>query len=310
MKSSLKSLGFLALGAAATLALVFAVRARAAGIPDAEVLTYTGYLEDGEGAPLAGDHSIAVRFWAADTGGNALCSAELATATLVSGRFQVPLPAECTDAVGANPNLFVDVAVDGASLGRTKLGAVPYAIEAGRAVTADSAAAAAGALEQRIAELEAKVEGLVGEDELPAVTGWSSYTPAATGQTGAALANSTTSGSYRRVGDSVEVSLVTRFTGAPNSGSTWYQWSLPPGLSIDDSKLADGGGALGFGSVESGPSNVATLYAWRRSATTVSASANGGSVYYVNDTVPFTVGNGSYFSLHFVVPIQGWDTTP
>lgn len=159
MKPWLKrALPYAAVVIATASATLFVVRARAAGIPDAEVLTYTGYLEDGNGAPLIGDHSIAVRFWEADTGGDAICSAELATAELVSGRFQVPLPATCAEAVQANPNLFVDVAVDGASLGRTKLGAVPYALEAGHATAADVASAAAGDLQSALDDAAATSE--------------------------------------------------------------------------------------------------------------------------------------------------------
>lgn len=152
MKTWLKrSLPYAAVVLATASATLFVVRARAAGIPDADVLTYTGYLEDGDGAPLTGDHSIAVRFWAAAEGGSDLCTGELASVEVQAGRFQVPLPQDCVDAVRANPDLFVDVVVDGATLGRTKLGAVPYALEAGRA--SDSA----GLLEERLAALEERV---------------------------------------------------------------------------------------------------------------------------------------------------------
>lgn len=152
MKVTARTLGTLALGSALTLAVLFAARARAAGVPESEALTYTGYLEDAEGAPLKGVHSVAVRFWAAAEKGTAICSQELASAELASGRFQVPLPVECVDAVKSNPDLYVDVLVDGASLGRTKLGAVPYALEAGRAAVATGAE---GALDKRLASLEA-----------------------------------------------------------------------------------------------------------------------------------------------------------
>jgi hypothetical protein len=159
-RSNLKRFGaYAVIAIAASAATFFAVRARAAGIPDANALTYTGYLEDPNGAPLAGKHSISVRFWASDAATKALCTGELADAELVSGRFQVPLPDDCTLAVKASPDTFVDVLVDGASLGRTKLGAVPYAIEAGHAAGAD---AATNDLAKQLQQIETDLTALKG----------------------------------------------------------------------------------------------------------------------------------------------------
>jgi hypothetical protein len=79
MRRRLQTLGIFGFGAVSALAVMFAVRARAAGIPEAEVLTYTGYLEDGNGAPLTGTRSIAVRFWESndpEDGLNAVCAEE------------------------------------------------------------------------------------------------------------------------------------------------------------------------------------------------------------------------------------------
>jgi hypothetical protein len=50
--------------------------------------------------------------------------------TLVGGAFQVTLPDTCTAAVHANADLWVEVLVSGLAIGRTKLGAVPYAVVA------------------------------------------------------------------------------------------------------------------------------------------------------------------------------------
>lgn len=152
MKPWLKrTLPYAAVVLATASATLFVVRARAAGIPEADVLTYTGYLEDGDGAPLTGEHSIEVQFLDAADATSDLCTGSLSSVALQSGRFQVPLPAECTDSVKGNPNLWVDVKVDGASLGPTKLGAVPFAVEAGHASSAD---AAAGALDDRLGSIE------------------------------------------------------------------------------------------------------------------------------------------------------------
>jgi hypothetical protein len=128
----------------AVLATLLAVRARAAGIPGADVLTYTGYLEDADGQPLQSTVSIAVELWndGKAGAGDKVCEAVVETVELQAGRFQVPLT-DCDAEVKKNPNLWTEVRVDGASLGRTKLGAVPYAIEAAHATSADEATHAA-----------------------------------------------------------------------------------------------------------------------------------------------------------------------
>ncbi|MBN1609019.1 MAG: hypothetical protein JW940_20495 [Polyangiaceae bacterium] len=107
-------------------------RVLAAGIPATGALTYSGVLEGEDGKPLTGKHTVEVKFWATESGGDeALCTNNGEEVTLVNGRFSVALPDGCTDEVKANPDLWVEVRVDGASLGRAKAGAVPFAVEAG-----------------------------------------------------------------------------------------------------------------------------------------------------------------------------------
>lgn len=128
-----------------------ALQARAAGVPTLPGLTYTGYLENADGAPLTKTVSIAVEVFDAATKGKRVCDASLDSVKPVSGRFQIELPEACAAAVHASPDLWIDVKVDGSSLGRTKLGAVPYALEAERA------SVATGELEERLSELEARI---------------------------------------------------------------------------------------------------------------------------------------------------------
>jgi hypothetical protein len=115
-------------------------RARAAGAPTAQPLTYSGILTDTAGTPLTGSKNIQITLWDMATAGTQQCSAGPTATMLTSGTFQVVLPAACTTAIHANGDLWVEVFVDGTSLGRTKLGAVPYAIEADHAVNADQSA--------------------------------------------------------------------------------------------------------------------------------------------------------------------------
>jgi len=139
------------LGAAMLLSIgvggVIAVRANAAGVPDMKALTYTGYIETPDGKPVTAKVNILVNIYDAATDGTKVCEQTVMDLTPVSGRFQVELPEACTVAVKANPNLWIEAVVNGSALGRTKLGAVPYALEAG------SASQASGPLEQRLASL-------------------------------------------------------------------------------------------------------------------------------------------------------------
>ena len=117
-------------------------RAFAGGIPGSGAMTYAGTLEDAMGVPLTGSHNLEIKLWSAVSEGTELCTTTSQAVMLVSGRFSVTLPDECTAKVQANSDAAAEVLVDGASLGRAKLGAVPYAVEALHAVTADSAATA------------------------------------------------------------------------------------------------------------------------------------------------------------------------
>ncbi len=181
-------------------------RAHADGIPATAALTYTGTLEDVSGAPLTGAKQLVVALFDAQSNGTQKCTVSQSVA-LVAGRFQVLLPDTCTQAVQAKPDLWVEVTVDGTSLGRTKLMAVPYAAEASHAVNATnatratnadnathatnadnatSAANATGALQttlasltQRISTLEGAPKPLTKVDRVDAVSGDSYFTECA-----------------------------------------------------------------------------------------------------------------------------------
>jgi hypothetical protein len=111
-------------------------RARASGPPQTAPLTYSGVISDMNGVPLTGSKMILLGLYAAATGGNVLCSSVPTTVTLVGGAFQLPLMDNCTPIINAMPDLWIDVFVDSVSVGRAKLGAVPYAIEAAHAASA------------------------------------------------------------------------------------------------------------------------------------------------------------------------------
>jgi hypothetical protein len=145
----------------ATLAVssLLVVRARAAGIPTTNPLIYTGYLETPAGAPVEAAVSVALGLWTAQTDGTKVCNAPARAVTPVAGRFQIELPQECVAAVAANTDLWLEPTIGGTALGRSKVGAAPYAVEAKHAVVADSATAG-GPLADELAAVKADVAAL------------------------------------------------------------------------------------------------------------------------------------------------------
>jgi len=162
-KKNVKRLAaFGAVAVAASVGTLLAVRANAAGIP-VNQMTYTGYLETPEGTPVTKKVNLNVALWSDAKAGTKVCETPAADTAPVSGRFQITLKDECTAAVKASPNLWLELSVDGASLGRTPIGTVPYAIEAGHATLADSASkadkasAAADGLATQLAGLDGRI---------------------------------------------------------------------------------------------------------------------------------------------------------
>ncbi|HEY2407164.1 MAG TPA: hypothetical protein VGI10_14230, partial [Polyangiaceae bacterium] len=103
-------------------------------------------------------HNIELKLWndpAATAAANLLCDTmSQALKTDSTGHFSLTLGDDCTKGIGANKDTYVDVLLDGTSLAttRTKLGAVPYAVEANHALSADSAS---GALATQISQIQA-----------------------------------------------------------------------------------------------------------------------------------------------------------
>lgn len=159
-----RTMGALALSGALLLALGYRVgRARADGIPRTTPLLYGGFLEEG-GAPVTGTRDITLRLWDAASGGLLACAETTAAATPVTaGEWRVAIDASCVEAVQRTPDLWVETLVGGTSFGRTKIGAVPYAVEAARA------AGASGALATQLASIQNSVittPALQGSDTL------------------------------------------------------------------------------------------------------------------------------------------------
>jgi hypothetical protein len=123
-------------------------RARADGVPAPDTLYYSGTLEE-QGVPVTGTRNIQIRIglWDSPPDAPAGCVSG-GDVAVSSGRFRLPLSAGCTKQIRDNPSLYVQLGVQNEMLPRRKLGAVPFAVEAGRA------SEAAGALDERIKALE------------------------------------------------------------------------------------------------------------------------------------------------------------
>jgi hypothetical protein len=147
-----------------------------------------------------------------------------------------------------------------------------------------------------------KVSSVAASYGVPA-TDWVSYTPVMTN-----FANSTPTGKWRRVGDSMEVQLSITATGNA-SGS--INVALPTGYTIDTNKI---------GSTASYNQSLGTFRAYVAAATPVNAV---GSVQYVSsttvafvwtyanalsNTAPAAFANNDTITAHFNAPISGWSS--
>jgi hypothetical protein len=294
--------GVVSLGLA--VGLGYAIRARASGIPSTGALSYAGVLDDANG-PITGSHNIQVILYDAASGGNNLCQTTSAAINITNGQFSVLLPDACTTAVGANPNVWVDVLVDGADTGTTKIGAVPYAVEANHTPNADNATTAATA-NAAGGTLATTIGNLAATSAVPTVTAWTAYTPTVTSSsTGTTISNLTTTGRWRRVGDTAEVSILTTATGAPSgpSGEFWV-WSLPTGVDIDTSALPSPGATLGSASAYGSASTECDVVPWASGASLeVGCQGDGASV---QSGVPFTWASGNSIGIRVSGPVVGW----
>jgi hypothetical protein len=275
--------------------------ASAQGAPITGALTYSGVLTDAAGAPLSSPQTVKLELYDAATLGSRVCESPGGSVALNDiGGFSVALPDTCATAVAANPNLWVDVLVGGSSVGRSKIGAVPYALEATRATTAN---AAGGALATQLA---AKAEVA----NIPKITAWTSYQPTFFhGATPIPAASVNLSGKWRRVGENIEIA-VSLFYGTTVSTVGDLSFSSPPGITFDRSRAVDamrtGIGSIGYtGDVEY--LVVPVLF----SSTTVKFATNSPSTrsLYLSNSFPVAVAQGTSLRVHYSFPVQGWTVT-
>ncbi len=138
------------------------------------------------------------------------------------------------------------------------------------------------------------------------ITDWTSFTP-----TGTWTSNTTYTGRWRRVGDTLQVEYGITLTGAPNA--TGLNLNLPSGLVIDTSKLATTAAFShhGYGAAQTGGSTISyslvpyyintTSFgtAYQSSVTTAAQSG-------ITATAPVTWASGNVLQFYLQVPIVGW----
>ncbi|HET9955401.1 MAG TPA: hypothetical protein VFQ61_12890 [Polyangiaceae bacterium] len=135
-------------------------RSSAAGVPLKQPLTYSGSLFDDSGQPLSGKHEIVLRLLPTDSDDASPLCETTAQIEPIGGQFDVSLNAKCTAAFQNSPDVWLEAIVDSESMGRTKTGVVPYALEAQRAKVADLASAATDDLAKELDSIRTRLDGL------------------------------------------------------------------------------------------------------------------------------------------------------
>ena len=151
------------------------------------------------------------------------------------------------------------------------------------------------------------------------ITEWESYTPTSNWTT-----NTTVSGLWRRVGSNIQGQVTLSLSGAPNNPGTDLTVSLPPGLSLDTSRMRFTTAATPISRLPSGgitqiaAGTAYDLFAFAANTDTTNVRIGGvqaisthtGTVYPFDvgptPTVPFTYAAGSSITLWFEAPILGW----
>ena len=135
------------------------------------------------------------------------------------------------------------------------------------------------------------------------VTDWKSYTPTIVSG-GTTTSNA---GNYRQVGDSMNINIITIYSGAGSAAALTYQ--LPSGFSIDSTKLPSASADQSVVGVcqwyDASTSQERTGSVVYKSATTVALVIdNNGSAVLQGSAL----GNLDWIRLNFIVPILGWSS--
>lgn len=146
--------------------------------------------------------------------------------------------------------------------------------------------------------------GPAGGNIAPVLSDWVSYTPSCN------WTNQTTTGKWRREGDSIWCLVRVALTGTPAGGA--LQLGIPSGLTIDTTKFISTTSILSDGEAVS--SGVGVFHTFCQYATTTTVYAtyiNSGTnslTASVTPTLPFSFKNTDYIDIQWQVPISGWSS--
>lgn len=134
--------------------------------------------------------------------------------------------------------------------------------------------------------------------------------------TGSWTSNVTYAGKYKRIGDTLYADVTVSLSGAPNSANLAV--NLPPGLSIDTTKLSassPSGGQSSYGwgvAVRNGVSSFPLIVTYNSTTSVLAQAFNASGTYAtengVTQAVPATFANTDTVQLYFTVPVVGWSS--
>lgn len=142
------------------------------------------------------------------------------------------------------------------------------------------------------------------------ISDWQAFTP-----TGSFTTNTTYTGFWRRVGDSMEIQYKIAFAGAPNAVNC--DINMPTGFTVDTTKLASttaNGFYVGSGEAWDSATNSYFVNARYTSSTNFGLLVQSASGSFTNDsvittTVPVTWGASDEINVRVKVPVVGWSSS-
>lgn len=143
------------------------------------------------------------------------------------------------------------------------------------------------------------------------VTDWVSYTPT---WTNLSIGNGTQTFKWRRVGDGIEISGHLQW-GTTTSASGTFYFSLPSGLSVDNTKAKANSARVGLAWAfdGGGGTNNREVYRVIQNSTGntffMAGRTDGGTSVSFDATNPFTWANSDELDIQLWVPILGWSSS-
>lgn len=151
----------------------------------------------------------------------------------------------------------------------------------------------------------------------PAISDWASYTPTFKGDSnGSSFTNVTTTGYWRRVGDSMEVEIESVFSGAIATGTGSFVYGMPLGYLYDSTKMgaAIGSACLGVATALKNSNGFSYTGAITGGAADLSPTNGIVLIQSVAGTgnwglsTPISWTTSDKIGLRFIVPIVGWSS--